>query len=127
MADRDRVRAEGKRLGDIATVADTAGIDQRNLASLAQIVDRPTSLPDRGHAGHAGVLGRQVRAGAGAALHAVDVDRVRVAFHRHADIVIDAGGAELELNRDLPVGCLPDFENLQRQIVGPQPVGMPSR
>ena len=65
-----------------------------------------------------------MRAGAGAAFHAVDIYRIRIALHRHADIVIHARGAELELDRNLPVGRFPDFQDLQSQIVGPQPVGM---
>ena len=68
-----------------------------------------------------------MRAGAGAAFHAVDIDRIRIAFHRHADVVVDARRAELELDRDLPVGRFPDFQDLQRQVVRPQPVGMTGR
>ncbi len=49
------------------------------------------------------------------------------AFHRHAHVVIDARGAELELDRDLPVGRLPDLLDLEGEIVGAEPVGMAGR
>ena len=74
--------------------------------------------------GHAGLLGGDVRAGAGAAFHAVDVDAVRSGLGRHAHVVVDARRAELELDRDLPVGRFANLLDLERQIVGPEPVGM---
>ncbi len=49
------------------------------------------------------------------------------ALHRHAHVVIDARGAELELDRDLPIGRLADLLDLEREIVGPEPVGMARR
>ena len=88
---------------------------------------RLARLADRGDAGHAGILGGEVRAGAGAAFHAVDVDAVRVALHRHAHVVIDARRAELELDRDLPVGGLADLLDLEREIVRAEPVGVAGR
>ena len=127
MADGDRIGAERQRLGDVAAIADAAGIDERDLALLAELVDGAPRLADRGDAGNAGILGRDMGAGAGAAFHAVDIDRIRIALHRHAHIVIDARGAELELDRDLPIGRLADLLDLERQIVGPQPVGMARR
>ncbi len=45
----------------------------------------------------------------------------------HAHVVVDARGAELQLDRDLPVGRLADFLDLERQIVGPEPVRMTGR
>ena len=112
MAERDGVRAERDGLRHVGAVADAAGVDQRNLAPLAEVVDRLARLTDRRHARNARVLGRKMRAGAGAAFHTVDIDRVRIAFHRHPHVVIDAGGAELELDRDLPVGRLADLLDL---------------
>ena len=79
MADRDRVGAERQGLGHVAAVADAAGIDQRDLAALADLVDGAARLADGGDAGHAGILGGDMRAGAGAALHAVDIDGVGTA------------------------------------------------
>ena len=48
-----------------------------------------------------------MRAGAGRALHPVDIDRVRVALGGHADIVIDARRAEL-------AGIARDLESLRK-------------
>ena len=64
-----------------------------------------------------GLLGGDVRAGAGAALGAVEVDDVRPALRGHAHVVVDARGAELELDRDLVVGRLADLLDLQREVV----------
>ena len=38
VADGDRIGAQRQCLGDIGAIADTAGIDQRDLAGLADIV-----------------------------------------------------------------------------------------
>ena len=63
----------------------------------------------------------------GAALGAVEIDDVRPALGRHAHVVVHARGAELELDRDLVVGRLPDLLDLQREVVRAEPVGMPRR
>ena len=62
---------------------------------------------------------------AGAALGAVQVDDVRAALRRHPHVVVDTGGAELELDRDLVVGRLTDLLHLQREVVRAEPVGVP--
>src|SRR5207249_11153113 len=54
-----------------------------------------------------------------------DVNAVGSCLRRHAHIVVDASGAELQLNWNLPVRRLADFLNLEREIVGTEPVGMP--
>ena len=59
--------------------------------------------------------------------HAVNVDAVRIGLDGHADIVIHPRRAQLQLDRDLPVGGLPDFLYLQGQVVRPQPVRMAGR
>ena len=74
-----------------------------------------------------GLLGGDVRAGAGAALGAVEVDDVRAALGGHAHVVVHARGAELELDRDLVVRGLARLLDLQRQVVGAEPVGMARR
>ena len=84
-------------------------------------------LTDRRHAGNTGIFGCQMRAGARAAFHAVNIDRIRVAFDRHAHIIIDPRCAQLELDRDLPIGGFADFLNLQRQIVRAQPIRVARR
>jgi hypothetical protein len=74
MTDRHRVGAECERLGDVAAIADAAGIDKRYVAALAELIDGAARLADGGDAGNAGILGRNMRAGAGAALHGIDID-----------------------------------------------------
>ena len=46
---------------------------------------------------------------------------------RHADVVVDARGAELELDRDLAVGGLAELVDLEGEIVRSEPVGMAGR
>src|SRR5439155_13726808 len=86
MSDRHCVRAERERLGDVAAIADAAGIDKRYVAALAQFIDGATRLADGSDARNAGILGRNMRAGTGATLHGIDIDRIRTAFDRHAHI-----------------------------------------
>ena len=64
---------------------------------------------------------------AGAALHAVDVDDVGPGLDRHAHVVVDPRGAELELDRDLVVGGLAYLVDLHRQVVGAEPVRVARR
>ena len=45
----------------------------------------------------------------------------------HAHVVVDARGAQLELDRDLVVGRLADLLDLQREVVRAEPVGMARR
>ena len=85
----------------------------------------PAGLGDGRHQRDPGLLGGQVGSGAGAALGAVEVDHVRTALGRHAHIVVHPGRPQLELDRDLVVGGLPDLLDLQRQVVGSEPVGVP--
>ena len=47
VADGDGVSAERHRLGDVAAVADAAGIDQRYLVPLAELVDGAKALEAR--------------------------------------------------------------------------------
>ncbi len=55
------------------------------------------------------------------------MDRVRIAFHRHAHIVIDAGRTQLELDRDHAAGGFADLEDLEREVVRAQPVWVTGR
>src|SRR2546421_997352 len=124
MTDRDGVGAQGQRLGDIAAIADAAGIDQRYFPGLAHVIEGLAGLADRGDAGDPGLLRGDVRPGAGAALHAVDVNTVRPGLGRHAHVVIHARRAQLELDRDLPVRGFTDLLDLERQVIGTKPVRM---
>ena len=127
VADRDGVGAERDALGHVAAVADAARHDQVDLVGEADVLERAARLRDRRHQRDAGLLGGGVRAGAGAALGAVEVDDVRAALGRHAHVVVHARRAQLELDRDLVVGRLAGLLDLQRQVVGAEPVGVPGR
>src|SRR6476646_10828040 len=123
----DGVGAKRHGLRYIAAVPDAPGVNQTDLAALAKLVDGPARLADSGNSRHAGILGGDMRPRPGAALHCVDIDGVRSALHGHAHVVINARRAELELNRDLPIGRLAHLLNLERKIIGAEPVWMTSR
>ena len=95
--------------------------------------ERPTSSSARRASGIAAIkrnprlLGRDVRACARRAFRTVEVDDVGAALRRHAHVVVDARGAELQLDRDPVVGRLADLLHLQREVVGTEPVGVPRR
>jgi hypothetical protein len=124
VTDRDSVCPQREGLGNVAAITDAARVDERDLAPLAEVIDRAPGLTYRGHAGHTSVFRRQMRAGTGAAFHAVHVDAVGIAFHGHPHIVVDPCRAELQLDRDLPIRNLADLLNLERQIVRAQPIRM---
>ena len=125
VAERDRLRAEREALRDVRAVPDPAGDDEVDLVGEPDVLERAPRLGDRGHERDAGLLGRDVRACAGAALGSVQVDDVRPALGRHAHVVVDARGAELELDRHLVVGRLADLLHLQREVVRAEPVRVP--
>src|SRR5689334_14448365 len=125
--DGHRFRAERQALGDVGAVADAAGHHQVDLIYQAHVLQRPACLRNGRHQRDAGLLRGDVRSRAGAALRAVQVDGVRTAFGSHPDVVVDAGGAQLELDRYLVVGRLADFLDLQRQVVWPEPVRVARR
>src|SRR5262249_17261111 len=89
VTDGYRVGPQRQRLGDVGAVADAAGIDQRDLARLAYVVQRLARLADGGDARYAGFVGRDMRPGSGAPFHAVDVNAVGARLGGHAHIVID--------------------------------------
>src|SRR5215204_3919953 len=127
VADRDGVGAEGDALGHVAAVADAAGHDEVDLVSEAHVLKRAARLRDRRHQRDAGLLGRGVRAGAGAALGPVEVDDVRAALGGHAHVVVHARGAQLQLDRDLVVGGLSGLLDLEAEVIGAEPVGVAGR
>ncbi len=65
------------------------------------------------------VLGRR-----GAALHAVDDHHIGAGLHGERHVVFRAGGADLHIDRLLPIGDLADLLDLDGEIVGTGPVGM---
>ena len=125
VAERDRLRAEREALRHVRAVPDAACDDEVDLVREADVLERAARLGNRGHERDAGLLGRDVRARAGAALAAVEVDDVRPALGGHAHVVVHARGAELELDRHLVVGRLADLLDLQREVVRPEPVRVP--
>ena len=107
------VGAERQALGDVAAVANPAGDDEVDLVGQADVLERAARLRDRRHQRDPGLLGGDVRPGAGAALGAVEVDDVGAALGGHPHVVVDARRPELELDRDLVVGRLADLLDLQ--------------
>ena len=57
-------------------------------------------------------------------LHPVDHDNVGPSGDGKLHIVLDAGGAELDVDRLLPASGLPELFDLDAQVVGASPVGM---
>ena len=130
-ADGDGVRAERQRLGDVGAGADAAGHDELHLVSPpcgdAEFRQRLHRLRDRGQRRDADVLDEHLLGGGGAALHAVDHHDVRAGVHGELDVVVGAGGADLDVDRLLPVGDLAQLVDLDGQVVGAGPVGVPAR
>ena len=73
------------------------------------------------------MLDEHLLGGGGAALHAVDHDDVGAGVHGELHVVVGAGGADLDVDRLLPVGDLAQFVDLDGQVVGPGPVRVPAR
>ena len=101
--------------------------DELHLAVHAEFLQRLHRLRDRGQGGDADVLDEHVLGGGGAALHAVDHDDVGAGLHGELHVVVGAGGADLDVDRLLPVGDLAQFDDLDREVVGTGPVGVPAR
>ena len=60
----------------------------------------------------------------GAALHAVDHDHVGPGGDGQLDVVGHPGGADLDVDGNLPAGGLAQLLDLDAQIVGTGPVGV---
>ena len=116
-----------KRLRQITTVSHRTGVDERDVATLAKVIDRPPGLAYGGDTRDAGFLRGKVRARSGRTFHAVDVYGVGIALHGHAHVVVDTRRTQLELDRDLPIGRLTDFVDLERQVIRAQPVRVARR
>jgi len=61
-----------------------------------------------------------------AALHTVEHNHVGAGLHRQLDVVVRPAGADLDVDRFLPVGDLADLGNLDRQVVRAGPVRVPA-
>jgi hypothetical protein len=79
------------------------GHDQLHLAMHAELLQRLHGERDGGQRGDADVLDEHVLGRCGAALHAVDHDHVRAGLHGQLHVVVGAGGADLDVDRLLPV------------------------
>src|SRR4030095_4428764 len=64
--------------------------------------------------------------GRSSALHSINNNHVCSRLHRQLDIVTDTCGTELDVNRELPGSDFSELGNLDGEVVGPHPVGMPA-
>ena len=123
-ADRHRVGAERQRLGDVGAVADAARDDELHLAVHAEILQRLHGRADRGERRDADMLDEHVLRRRGAALHAVEHHHVGAGLHGERRVVIGPRGADLDVDRLLPVGDLAQLVDLDLEIVRAGPVRM---
>ena len=72
------------------------------------------------------MLDEHLLGGGRAALHAVDDHDIGARVHGEFHVVVGAGGADLDVDRLFPVGDLAQFVDLDGQVVGPGPVGVPA-
>ena len=83
-------------------------------------------LRDGGEDRNADVLDEHVLRGRRAALHAVEHDGVGTGLDGQGHVEVGAGRADLDVDRDPPVGDLAQLLDLDLQVVGPRPVGVPA-
>ena len=127
LADRDGVGTERECLGHVGPRPDAAGNDQLDGPAHPHLVERLDGLAQGGERRDAGVLDEDLRARCGAALHSVEHHDVGARLHRQLDVVEDAGGAELHVDRHLPVADLAQLGDLDRQVVRARPIRMAAR
>ena len=123
-ADRDRIGAERHGLGDVRPAPDAARHDQLHLAVHVELVERLDRLAHRRQGRNADMLDEHVLGGAGAALHAVQHDRIGPGLDAERHVEAGARRADLDVDRLLPVGDLAQLGDLDREIVRAGPVGM---
>ncbi len=83
-------------------------------------------LRDRGQDRNTDVLDEHVLGGGGPALHAVQHDRVGAGLDRQRHVVVGPRSADLDVDRDPPVGDLAELLDLDLEIVRPGPVRVPA-
>ena len=81
-----------------------------------------TAGADGGERRDAGVLDEHLLRGGGAALHAVEHDHVGAGLDRERGVEVGPRGADLDVDRLLPVGDLAQLADLDLEVVGPGPV-----
>ena len=121
------VGPEGQALGHVGAVADAAGDDELHAVLLlvdAELLQRLYGERDGGERRDADVLDEHLLRRGGAALHAVDHDDVRAGLDREPGVVVGPRGADLDVDRLLPVGDLAQLGDLDGQVVRAGPVGV---
>ena len=113
---------ERQRLRRVGSGADPARDDQLDLVVLADLAQRLGGHADGGECRDPGVLDEDVLGRAGASLQAVDDDDVGSGGDGELHVVGDASGADLHVDRLLPVGGLAQLLDLHHEVVGSGPV-----
>ena len=126
-ADRDGVGAERQGLGDVRARPDAPGHDQLHLVLLSDLPQRLRGQTHRGKRGDSRMLDEDVLRRGRAALHPVHHDHVRAGGDGELDVVVRARRPDLHVDRDLPACGFAQLLDLDTQIVGPGPIGMPAR
>ena len=91
-----------------------------------QLLKRSDGQRDRGEDRNADVLDEHVLARRRPTLHAVENDHVGARLHGERYVEVGAGRADLDVDRLLPVGDLPQLLDLDLEVVGAGPVGVPA-
>ena len=125
-ADRDRIGAEGERLRHVCPGPDPAGDDELHLAMHAQLLQRLHRERNRRQGRNADMLDEDILRRGRSTLHAVDDDHIGACLHRELHVVIGARRADLDEDRLLPVRDLAQLADLDLEVVGARPVGVPA-
>ena len=108
-ADRDGVRAECQRFGDIRARANAAGHDELHLAMHVELGQGLYSRADRRERRQSAMLDKHVLRRRRTALHAVEHHNVGAGLHRERRVVVRPRRADLDVDRFLPAGDLAQF------------------
>ena len=92
----------------------------------AELLQRLRGLRDRRQRRDPDVLDEHLLGRRGAALHPVDHHDVGAGGDGELHVVVGAGGADLDVDRLLPVGDLAQLQDLDGEVVGAGPVGVPA-
>ena len=125
-ADGYGISAQCQRFCGIGTAAYAARYDELNFTVHAEFLQCVDGHAYRRQRWNADVFDEYILRGGGAALHAVDDYDIRARLDSQCDVVADSRCPDLDEYRDLPVGDLTQFLNLDFQVIGSGPVGMPA-
>ncbi len=101
-----------------------AGDDQLHLAVHAELLERLDRRSDGAEDRQPDMLDEDFLRRRRAALHAVEHNHVGAGLDRERRVVKGARGADLDVDRFLPVGDLPELLDLDLEVVGAGPVRM---